>query len=105
MCFNHCVVSCEFLEHCPCCCSSFRLFAALGLGSRVFVQLIMNFLDVKRLSLGNSTLFYCVSSRVVTTLSRSGFTQTKALCIKLSVFVSKLVLAWQNFPFAACWVL
>ena len=48
-------------------------FSLLCLGSRVFVQfvLIMNLLEVKRLSLGNSIPFYCVLSRVVTTLSRS----------------------------------
>ena len=69
--------------------SDFSLLC-LYLGSRVFVQfflLCIELFDAKRLSLRNCILFYCVLSRVVTTLSRSGFTQTKALRIKLSFFV------------------
>ena len=63
----------------------------------------LNFLDVKRLSLGNSILFYCVLSRVVTTLSRS--LRRRKLFVQNPQFLyAKLVLAWQNFLFAACCV-
>ena len=49
-------------------------FSLLCLGSRVSSNCFdyeLNFLDVKRLSLGNSIPFYCVLKCVVTTLPRS----------------------------------
>ena len=49
-------------------------------------EYILNFLDVKPLSLGNSIPFYCIISRAVTTLPRS-LRRRKLFCIKLSSFV------------------
>ena len=65
-------------------------FSPLCLGSRIqfFFYYELNFLDVKRLSLENSILFYCVLCfNSCSHYSVSFFTQAKALCIKLSIFV------------------